>query len=235
MPHDRFYHHTNFQQDLQLSLKESELHHLHVQKVRVGDKVEVVNGHNQLAFATVTLIEKHQAILHIDRIQQDNGIKPVIILAQAIPKMNHLEWIIEKGVELGVTSFWLFPGLYSEKSDFSENQRKRLDHLMLAAMKQCGRLDLPQIELKPILTNWSMQRGYASLWRPSPHAPFLWTLKPPLPQPVTLVIGPERGLHAQEIAHLKSKLHAQGVKLHPNTLRTETASLVALSLLQCVL
>ncbi len=233
MPHDRFYFPAPLITGETISLKEAELHHLQVQKVRVGDEVEVVNGRRQLGLATVRSLDKAQALLHIHAITTDSSVQRTIILAQAIPKMNHLEWIIEKGVELGVTSFWLFPGMYSEKTDFSENQRTRLNHLILSAMKQCGRLDLTTIEFKPRLLDWSPQKGtllYGDL-----EAPYLWTINPTLQDPIILFIGPERGLHSQEITFLNGSMGAKGVKFHPNTLRTETASLVGLSLIQAFL
>ena len=51
----------------------------------------------------------------------------------------------------------------------------------------------------------------------------------PSEERVVFCVGPEKGFSPQEIAHLKGPLEAQGVKLHHNILRTETAGLVALS------
>src|SRR5258708_13297326 len=96
-------------------------------------------------------LDKKQASLRIDSVLQDKESVKQIILAQGLPRMNHLEWIVEKGTELGVSAFWLFPGLLSEKVALSDNQHTRLQHLILAATNQCGRLTLPELVLNPPL------------------------------------------------------------------------------------
>ena len=53
-----------------------------------------------------------------------------------------------------------------------------------------------------------------------------------LNQGIIFVIGPESGFDQQEEVQLRT-LGAEGVKLHPNILRTDTASLAALSLITC--
>jgi 16S rRNA (uracil1498-N3)-methyltransferase len=151
--------------------------------------------------------------------------------------MNHLEWIIEKGTELNATEFWLFPGRLSEKGELSGNQQERLLHLALAAMKQCGRLDLPSIVLKPPLLQWGAIEGTLFFGDTAQEAPFLWEvphLKPAKP-PVVFFVGPEKGFDKKEHAHLTEGMGARGVRVHRNILRTETAPLTALSILQQII
>jgi 16S rRNA (uracil1498-N3)-methyltransferase len=235
MPHDRFYSDSPLEQEMLVSLKEAELHHLIVSRARIGQTVELINGKGKLAQATLTSLDKKQALLRIDSVSQGPEESPHIILAQGLPRMNHLEWIVEKGTELGVTAFWLFPGVLSEKSTLSENQENRLKHLVLAAMKQCGRLDLPEVVLKPPLSTWTPLDGcllYADL---SNDAPLLWKLTNTSSSPLILFIGPESGFDPKEVLHLEKVLKAQKVRLHPHTLRTETAAIAGLSLLQTLL
>ena len=127
-------------------LEGGEFHHLvHVRRARAGESIELVNGKNALAIATIQSISKQRATLKIVDVQNAPPPKTPVILVQAITKMNHLEWMIEKGVELNASAFWLFPGERSEKGSLSPNQQERLSHLAISAMKQCGRLDLPPI------------------------------------------------------------------------------------------
>ena len=148
--------------------------------------------------------------------------------------MNHLEWIIEKGTELNATAFWLFPGMLSEKDTLSDSQRDRAKHLAISAMKQCGRLDLPEIVIKPPLLQWSPLTGTLLFGDTAEDAPYLWDLPlpKPLPTPVIVFIGPEKGFDPKERAFLLNTMKASSMRLHPNILRTETAPLVALSLIQ---
>ena len=234
MPHNRYYIDAPLALNESVTLSGDEWHHLtRVSRSRKGDVVELVNGKGQLAEASICDLRKNDAELLIETVTQKPS-PPPLILAQAIPRMNHLEWIIEKGTELGATAFWLFPGNLSEKETLSPNQLARLGHLCISAMKQCGRLDLPEILLMPSLAEWKPMQGTLLFGDTEEDAPYLWDLSliKPLPSPVFLFIGPEKGFDPKEVRFMQTALNAKGVKLHPNILRAETAPLAALALMQ---
>jgi 16S rRNA (uracil1498-N3)-methyltransferase len=233
MPHERFF--TDQPLDDRVTLEETEFHHLcRVMRAREGDEIELVNGKNALAEAKITTIGKRHVELEITRVIHGPPPKRPVILAQGIPRLNRLEMILEKGTELGVTEFWLFPGMLSEKETFSPNQHKRMEQILIAAMKQCGRLDLPVISLKSPLVQWKECPGTLFFGDTSAKAPWLWQHSTPLPEhsPVVLFIGPESGFDQREVSHVQGTLGAHGVKLHSNILRTDTAAITGLSLLQ---
>ncbi len=222
MPADRFFLGKPLQEPL--VLEGEELHHLQVMRIRVGETIELVNGQGELAHVKVVRVDKKRAQLELISHQKVAPFKEQLILAQGLPRLSALEWIIEKGTELGVTKFWLFPADRSEKTDLSSTQLRRLETIQLSALKQCGRLFLPQIVMKPPLSEWSPIKGslfYGALHKaPKLTAPFSDT--------TLFFIGPEKGLSPTEI----EKLHILNVKpisLHENTLRTETAAIAALS------
>jgi 16S rRNA (uracil1498-N3)-methyltransferase len=233
MPAERYHIDRPLEANNTVLLKDNEFHHLvRVMRSRVGDSVELVNGQGVLACATVREIFKDGVTLSVEEVQRETRSKPTIILAQAIPKPNRLDFILEKGTELGVDEFWLFPGKTSVKKDFSDNQTERCQFQILAAMKQCGRLFAPVIKLKPPLENWADITGAAFFGDIEPNAPLFSDClnTTPLTSPLLFFVGPEAGLSQGEIIFLR-KHGVQGVKLHQNILRTETASLAALSLI----
>lgn len=233
MPHERFF--TDQPLEKHVSLEEAEFHHLcRVMRARVGDEIELVNGKNALANAKITAIGKRHVELEITQVVHVPPAKRPLILAQGIPKLNRLEMILEKGTELGVSEFWLFPGMHSEKEAFSANQQKRMELILIAAMKQCGRLDLPVIIHKPPLLQWKQCPGTLFFGDTSNEAPWIWKHPIPLKENsgIVLFIGPESGFDSREVSHLQGALGAHGVKLHSNILRTDTASITGLSLLQ---
>ncbi|MBI3236928.1 MAG: RsmE family RNA methyltransferase [Chlamydiales bacterium] len=145
MPHERFFIDKPLCPQEIVLLEGDEFNHLsRVMRIQIDESVELVNGRNQLATATLLEISRHSAKLQIHHLTEDKKKKQQIILAQAIPRLNRLEYILEKGTELGASEFWLFPGIRNEKETFSQNQRLRLEHMRINAMKQCGRLDLPR-------------------------------------------------------------------------------------------
>ncbi|MBS0615444.1 MAG: 16S rRNA (uracil(1498)-N(3))-methyltransferase [Verrucomicrobia bacterium] len=230
MPVDRFF----YPHSLKVSaivLEGDEYHHLSVMRIRPSEEIEIVNGEGEIAKALVQSMSKNSAELKIISHQLVSPPSYELILAQALTKPSNLEWIVEKGTELGATAFWLFPGDRSEKNSLSENQLKRLEHITISALKQSGRPFLPKIELKKPLQTWTKPKGALLFGSLSPSAPLL--SKPS--SPCIFVVGPEKGLSPEEINFLQQSLQAQGVKLHDNTLRAETAALCALSQLSLLI
>jgi 16S rRNA (uracil1498-N3)-methyltransferase len=225
MPADRFFAPSTLKTPT-LILEGEEFHHLaKVMRVRIGETIELVNGRGELATAEVISLDKKSASLKIVSHRAESAPQQTLMLAQALTRPSSLEWIIEKGTELGVSEFWLFPGERSEKKELSPSQIHRLEIIILNALKQCGRLFLPKIILKPSLTIWNLPAGSLFFGDLSPQAPLL---KGPFSSSVVFFIGPEKGFSAAELETL-AKFKAQGISLHTNILRAETAALTALS------
>ncbi|MEZ5315681.1 MAG: RsmE family RNA methyltransferase [Chlamydiales bacterium] len=219
MPHNRFFIDQSFVKGKSLYLH-SETRHLQVMRIRLGQEIELVNGKHQLAKAR--LIHSHIAeILSVE----EKAPPPPIILCQGIPQANRLDTIVEKGTEIGMTELWLFPGQLSKKTTVSLD---RLKKITISAMKQCGRLDLPKIELKPPLNEWCTTPLPAYFGDLSENTPFVLLAK--AKKNICLFIGPEAGFTSEEKKSLQS-LGVIGVRFHPWILRTDTAALVALSLI----
>lgn len=233
MPAERYFVPAQLSQHEQILLKDAEFHHLaHVMRTRKGESVELVNGKGALAAAVVEEIGRDKAHLRIQSVQEKVAPKKRMILAQAMPKQNRLDFILEKGTELGVDEFWLFPGELSIKKEMYPNQIERAEAVTISAMKQCGRLFLPSVVIKEPISQWAAFESSLFFGDVNPDAELIATAMSRLKliQPIIFVTGPESGFTDAEVEHLK-KIGAVGVKLHDNILRTDTASLVALSLI----
>lgn len=233
MPIDRFFLDNPLAENTQVVLEDQELHHLsHVTRAHVGDSIELVNGKGVLAVAEILDLKKREAVLTILSREVQPSSSFQVIIAQAIPKANRLDTIIEKGTELGMDALWLFPGKLSEKKELKSTQLNRMQKILIAAMKQSGRLYLPEIKLIPPIIQWEQPIYPLYFGDLADNAPaFLnhWKQSPPK-NGLIFCIGPESGLHKTEIEKLRT-LQAVGVKLHQNILRTDTAPLSALSLI----
>jgi 16S rRNA (uracil1498-N3)-methyltransferase len=185
-----------------------------------------VNGKGSLAKGKITELSKRSAHIEIEEIEHREPGKK-IILAQGLCRQNSLEYIIEKGTELGASEFWLFPAQYSEKKLFSDHQKQRLKNLTISALKQCGRLYLPMVYEKPPLQKLKDVPGQLFFGDVRQNAPLLSTTTS---QEITFFVGPEKGFTDQEVQFLENTLKAQGVKLHENILRVDTAALASIYL-----
>ncbi len=234
MPAERYFLDATFQVDEPYELTAAEFHHLsHVMRDKVGDTIELINGKGCLATGVITRITKDKAIVIIEKFTQEEPIKPKLILAQAIPKQNRLETIIEKGTELGVDEFWLFPGSSSLKKNLFPQQIERMLAITIAAIKQCGRLFLPTIHVLPSLEQWEKFSSLSFFGDLSAQAtPFHQAAKEmhKMQYPIIFITGPESGFSTAEVDTLY-RLGSIGVILHHNTLRTDTAAIAGLSIL----
>ena len=230
MPLDRYYIDAPLCVGTEVHLTEDEAHHLlTVSKGRLGELVQLVNGKNVLASALIIKTGRNVATLAVKKVKEVPGPSHEIILAQAIPRINRLDMILEKATELGMTKLLLFPGEQSERPFLSENQQVRSKKIVINAMKQCGRLDLPQIHLMPPLREWSEIPHPAYFGDVETQAPLfskVWIKE----NRTCFFVGPESGFSVEEVAFLRAH-HVKGVKLHSHILRTDTAPLMALSLI----
>lgn len=232
MPKDRFFFEQPLVKDTTIKLEGEEFHHLvNVMRIKINEEIEIVNGQGQLAIASVQSIQKKLASLLVREVIFQEATPFSIILAQSLPRPNRLDFILEKATELGVTEIWLFPGQTSERKLLSENQLERCHTITVSAMKQSGRLYLPKILIKESLEHLSFTLP-AFFGDVEPNAPLFLDVwhKKPADKGLIFFIGPEAGFTDTEITALKTK-GALGVKLNPNILRTDTAAITALALM----
>lgn len=206
---------------------------LKVMRLTEGDCIEIVNGQGQLGKASLQKIQPAlvSCVIH-DLIFEKK--KHSFIIAQSIVKPALLELVIEKNTELGAEELWIFPGTYSEKKELTSHQLERLHKHLVGALKQCGRLYLPLLRLFTSLEQLLAEPNYHFLYGDtSPSAPRLSIHHKPSEKVPVFVVGPEKGFHEKELAILKER-KAEGVSLHSNILRAETASITASALLSAI-
>ncbi len=232
MPNDRFYTPEQLVENAPVNLPEDESRHLaRVMRVAEGEVIEVINGHGQLARARVDAVQKKHVTLTVVKVHHAPPPTREVILVQAMPRLARLDTIVEKGTELGMTQLWLFPGQRSEKTEISEHQQIRIHAQMVAAIKQCGRLFLPTLIVKPELNRWQGIPHKAFFGDVDPSAPHFYAeLNGLHNESIIFFVGPEAGFSTNE-ERLMRKMHAKGVCLHANILRTDTASLAALTIM----
>jgi 16S rRNA (uracil1498-N3)-methyltransferase len=157
-------------------------------------------------------------------------------LVQAMPKSEKMEYLIQKAVELGVSEI---RPVVSRRSvpvvkDLRWQKRQRWEKIVSAAVAQSGRTVLPRLADPE---NWrdylsgEVQADVKLICRET--APQLEDVLKPVSAlaSVIVAVGPEGGWEEEEVALARRKGFVP-VSLGPRTLRSETAGIVALSLLQ---
>lgn len=222
-----------------LPLSEVDAHHLsHVLRMRVGEVVEVVDPGRAGGWrARIDEVDEQIAATLIDKLGMAST--PQVTLVQGVAKGEKMDSIVRQAVEVGASE--IIPVLTS-RSVVKLDERKRADRgsrwrrIARSAAEQSHRDSVPAVhDPAPLGEVLGALAGYdrvVVLWEDARGAGLrsvvdAWASSGDAR--VALVVGPEGGLSAEEVAALEA-IGGTAVTLGPNILRTETAAVVALSL-----
>ncbi len=214
-------------------------HATKVLRLKIGDSLTLFCGDGFDYSAMLLSLEKKSVTARVDaRTKIDNESPLNIQLLQGISSGDRMDYTIQKAVELGVRD--IFP-INAERSVIkfnAERAEKRLDHwqgVAIAACEQSGRAFVPKIHAPQTLAQWLsqhyIQQDLNILLNPIGAKKLAQLTKPN--GKIHLLIGPEGGLSASEIAFASSH-NFQSIVLGPRILRTETAALTAIASMQTV-
>jgi 16S rRNA (uracil1498-N3)-methyltransferase len=160
-----------------------------------------------------------------------------VTLVQAISRSERMDWALQKATELGVRT--IVPVLSSRsvvRLDDSQAARK-LKHwqaIVANACEQCGRSVVPELHLPQDLDAYlATAPRVGQRFVLSPTGPASLAGLASVGPRVELLIGPEGGLEDVELDRAIG-VGFQPVRLGPRVLRTETAGMVALTVLQAL-
>ena len=210
-------------------------HIVKVLRLKAGDEITLFDVNSTEYYGKISGIGKIDITVDIERSQIVNTESPIdITLLQGLSKGDKMDYVIEKATELGVRK--VVP-VITERSQIRQSDRKtRWERISLEASKQCGRTKPTLIEntLKfeeaikiyakselPIILHVDCKVSAKSYIKNSLQAP----------QNIVLFVGPEGGFTDNEVL-LGNKMGFISLGLGPRVLRTETASVAVLSVLQ---
>lgn len=219
-----------------LTLPEEASHHwTKVLRARLGDIATVFDGQGNEAEATLIEIGKRTAQVLIGAVRQPAMESPLHThLGQVMSKGDRLDYALQKAVEMGVSEITL---LTSERCELKlrgeERADKKLAHwqrIIISACEQCGRNMLPALHGPMDIRDWQQQVEAEQKWVLAPAVTGGPTGSTPT-RSVALLVGPEGGLSLEEINRAQAA-GFQPWQLGPRVLRTETAPVAALAVLQ---
>lgn len=212
-------------------------HILTVLRLKTGAALILFDGSGHEFEATLGATENRRAQVTIGSERAAESESPLhITLAQGISRGERMDYTLQKAVELGVAQ--IIPVL-TERSvvrlDERQATRKRehWQQLVIAACEQSGRVRVPPVAAPQSLKQFlavPTAAGLDLLLDPIADAG-LNDFAAPAQSQIRLLVGPEGGLGETEVASAKQAGFTP-VRLGPRVLRTETAALVMLSLLQ---
>jgi 16S rRNA (uracil1498-N3)-methyltransferase len=212
-------------------------HLTRVLRLRVGGTLTVFNGQGGEYSASIDKAHGGSVTVAIGAAHAIERESPLeLTLAQGVSRGERMDLVVQKATELGVSR--LVP-LLTERSvvqlDAQHAQRKTSHWraITVAACEQCGRNRLPELAAPAALADFlrgDAAAGHARLLLSPDATATLAQLARPAAG-VTVLIGPEGGLGDEE-AQAAIAAGFTAVRLGPRVLRTETAAIAVLAVLQ---
>lgn len=217
-------------------LEENASHHIsRVLRMQKERELILFNGNGGEYRASIIAISKKTVTVMVHDFIDEQRQSPLNIeLAIAISKGDRMDWVIQKATELGV--YQISP-LMTERTEIKLTETrltKKMAHwnqVAISASEQSQRTVLPQLHMPVHLNQWlphsKAEKKYVLHHRSNPDV----LTSEHTPNSVALLIGPEGGLSQQEI-ELALTYQFAPLALGPRVLRTETAPIAAISILQ---
>jgi len=222
--------------DIQLS-ENAAAHATRALRLNAGDSAIVFNGDGFDYECTLTSVKKNAVTATITDARKISNESPLnITLLQGISSGDRMDFTIQKAVELGVKQIQPINSQRSVVKLTHDRAEKRVEHwqnIAISACEQSGRAFVPKVLAPITLDKWlsqNPQSGNTRILLNPVGAKRLAEMTKPAAE-IQLLIGAEGGLSPAEIT-LAASQGFQSIVLGPRILRTETAALTAISVMQ---
>ncbi len=230
MKEERFF----YQPDIELGelTKDDTQHAVRVLRMREGDELWLMDGRGTFCRAEISIVSNHRCAYRVvERLPQSRVWKGHLHLAMAPTKLNdRIEWLAEKATEIGFDELTFLNCQFSERRVVKE---ERIDKILISAMKQSRKA------WKPVLNGMTDFQRFVTEERSGQKfichcyegdKPFLMDVLCQ-GEDATVLIGPEGDFSVDEVRLAEANGY-KAVSLGRSRLRTETAALVAVHLMQ---
>ena len=236
MKETRFFYVPDADQQQELPAQEA-MHAMRVLRLKSGDEMFLMDGVGNYYRAVVTIAATHNCYYEIvERLPQTPQWQGHIHLAIAPTKMlDRIEWLVEKATEVGVDEISFFHSRFSERKLL---KTARLEKIAISAMKQSRKAWKPvlheMVTFKDFIAQPVEGRKYiAHCYDESPRISLFDELQSNtvVADPITVMVGPEGDFSIDEVKQAIAAGY-QSVHLGNSRLRTETAGLMAVTMMQ---
>lgn len=209
-----------------------------VLRARVGDRISVFNGDDGEWSADILAITKGTVrVALIEHVATDTESPLKVHLVQGISRGERMDFVVQKATELGVkriTPVLTDYGVVKLDGKRADKRREHWQRIAESACEQCGRVRPPLVDAPVALNRWFGEfSGDSTQLVLQPDASMALDDKQAPTTKVCLLIGPEGGFSDREYGDAAAA-GFDAVSLGPRILRTETAAVAALTIVQAL-
>ena len=223
----RLFYPKNLSIDLESFLDKSQSHYIYkVMRIEKGQKFSLFNETGEWEAEVSGILKKIVSFKITKQIRQKENEKK-IWLAFSPVKSNYFNFMIQKSTELGVTNF--FP-IITDRTIVRTINTERLNKIIIESSEQSNRINVPSLEKIQSLDNFLKNNNSLNLIFGDLNTGNK-TLNIDKKKTICILIGPEGDFSEKERSKILKYKGVQCIKLNDNILRTETAAIAALSVI----
>jgi len=227
----RLYFPDKIQSDLSSHLTNEQTHYVKdVMRLKIGDKLSIFNTLGEWN-AAIESYEKNGAKIKIMEKVRDKDNEKNIWLAFSPIKQNSLNFLIQKGTELGVQKF--IP-ILSDRTIVREVNIERIKKIIVEASEQSNRISVPEINKPDSLKNFLSifpKNGRLIFCDINSNQNNLKNIfEKKVEGPMCILIGPEGDFSENERKMIIDHNQTYSISLAKNILKAETAALSAITI-----
>jgi len=209
-------------------LDKSQSHYVNkVMRVKENEVFSLFNSSGEWE-AKILSISKNIVEFNITKQLRQKETTKELWLAFSPIKSNYFNFMIQKATELGVTKF--LPIVF-DRTIVRKINKERLEKVIIEATEQSNRINVPSIEepqpLNSFLKNYKMDLIFTDLNTSNTKI----DLDRLTSNPICVIIGPEGDFSEDERVKILSFKGVQPIKINENILRSETAVISAISII----
>ncbi len=213
--------------NLTAKLDKSQSHYVNkVMRIKVGEVFSLFNSSGEWEAKILTISKSIVEFNITKQLRQKESTKELWLAFSPI-KSNYFNFMIQKATELGVTKF--LPIIF-DRTIVRKINKERLEKVIIEAAEQSNRINVPLIEdpqsLKSFLNNEKMDLIFTDLNSENKKLDFNKLTH----NPTCVIIGPEGDFSEEERGEILAFKGVQPIKINENILRSETAVISALSI-----
>ena len=218
--------------DMTNRLDKSQSHYLaKVMRIKESEVFSIFNQNGEWEAKVLKISKGIVEFKTVKQLRKKESLKELWLAFSPI-KSNYQNFMIQKATELGVTKF--LPIIF-DRTVVRKINNERLEKIVIEASEQSNRLNVPEIEkvqdLKNFLNSNSMDLIFTDLNSDNKKIDKL-KLKD---KPICIIIGPEGDFSEAEREEILSFKGVQSLKINENILRSETAVISAISIINYVI
>ena len=228
----RLYFPNKIQSNLISHLTKDQSHYTKdVMRLKIGDSLSIFNSQGEWN-AIIESYEKEGTRIKILKKARDKDNEKNIWLAFSLIKQNPLNFLIQKGTELGVQKF---VPILSERTIVKKINIERIKKIIVESSEQSNRISVPEIKnlepLKKFLSQFP-KNGYLIFCDINCNKNNLKNiLSKKIEGPICVLIGPEGDFSETERQSIIELNQTHSMSLANNILRAETAAITAVSII----